>query len=58
MFLYFNCCVFHLNFTLTKERQSAKERLLEYFENGPGRECEIDHLYFERRFVKFYHLPF
>ncbi|CAF4004847.1 unnamed protein product [Rotaria sp. Silwood2] len=31
------------------ERQAAKERLFTYFENGPGRECQIDHLYFERR---------
>ena len=36
-----------------KERQAAKERLVAYFENGPGRECQIDHLYFERRFVNF-----
>ncbi|CAF3573836.1 unnamed protein product [Rotaria sordida] len=31
------------------ERQAARERLFTYFENGPGRECQIDHLYFERR---------
>ncbi|CAF1005204.1 unnamed protein product [Adineta ricciae] len=27
----------------------AKERLVAYFEHGPGRECHIEHLYFERR---------
>ncbi|CAF3617985.1 unnamed protein product [Adineta steineri] len=31
------------------EREAAKERLREYFESGPGRECHIDHLYFEKR---------
>ncbi|CAF3329286.1 unnamed protein product [Rotaria socialis] len=35
--------------TDNSERQAAKERLVAYFENGPGRECQIDHLYFERR---------
>jgi hypothetical protein len=44
-----------LKFCLIKERHAAKERLTAYFENGPGRECQIDHLYFERRFVKSFH---
>ena len=37
-----------------KDREGAKERLVAYFENGPGRECQIDHLYFEQRFVKIF----
>ncbi|UJR27219.1 hypothetical protein I4U23_008515 [Adineta vaga] len=35
--------------TNNTDRQAAKERLLAYFEHGPGRECQIEHLYFEQR---------
>jgi tRNA/tmRNA/rRNA uracil-C5-methylase (TrmA/RlmC/RlmD family) len=35
--------------TNNSERQGAQERLHEYFQNGLGRECQIDHLYFEQR---------
>jgi len=45
-------------FDFIKDCQVAKERLREYFENGPGRECQIDHLYFEQRFVSFINFDF
>ena len=35
-----------------QEHRTAKARLVEYFSNGPGKECQIDHLYFERRSVE------
>jgi len=50
--------IFFILFYSIKESQGAKERLLEYFENGPGRECQIDHLYFEQRFVEYLLLIF
>lgn len=33
----------------SKNYDVARDRLLKYFSSGPGKECQIDHLYFERR---------